>query len=94
MTVFFEAKPHNGGKGWIVSEHSKKQPVFRFKGTQEECECVAKALTELARERHEKLVVAEHQTRLEGLMRWDQDRNEKISALERGLLAFRGKQVD
>jgi hypothetical protein len=94
MTVFFEAKPLNGGKGWMVSEHSQEQPISRFEGTQEECECVARALNALARERHEKLVAAEHQKRLEGLMRWDQDRDKKIQALEQGLRLFRGKQVD
>jgi hypothetical protein len=94
MTVFFEAKPRNGGKGWIVSGRSKKRPIFRFEGTQEECECVAKALNTLARQQHEKQFAAEHQKRLEGLMRWDKNRNERMRILEQGLRAFQGKKVE
>jgi hypothetical protein len=55
--------------GWIVSDHSKNPPVLRFRGTQEECECVAEALSELATQQHAKLIAVENEKRLDHLAR-------------------------
>jgi hypothetical protein len=71
--------------GWLVSDHSKNPPILRFRGTQEECECVAGALNELAREQHAKLIAAENKKRLDNLARWDRERDERIQALEKSL---------
>jgi hypothetical protein len=75
--------------GWIVSDHSKNPSILRFRGTQEECECVAEALNELARQQHESSI-AENQKRLDDLARWNRERDERIWALERTLRALDG----
>jgi hypothetical protein len=85
MSVFV-AK--HDAEGWIVSDHSKNLPTLRFRGTREECECVARALNELARQQHENSIAAENQKRLDNLMRWDRERNERIRALEKTLRAL------
>jgi hypothetical protein len=74
--------------GWIVWDHSKNPPILRFRGTQEECECVSEALNELARQHHENSIAAENQERLDNLARWDRDRDERIQALEKTLRAL------
>jgi hypothetical protein len=74
--------------GWIVSDHSKNPPILRFRGTQEECECVADVLNELARQQHENSITAENQKRLDNLARWDRERDERIRALEKTLRAL------
>jgi hypothetical protein len=71
--------------GWLVSDHSENPPILRFRGAQEECECVAAALNERARQRHAKLIVAENEKRLNNLARWDRERDERIQALEKTL---------
>jgi hypothetical protein len=60
--------------GRIVSDHSENSPILRFTGAQEECECVAVALNELARQQHAKLMAAENEKRLDNLARWDRER--------------------
>jgi len=59
--------------------------VLQFRGTQEECECVAGALNELAREQHAKLIAAENEKRLDKLAQWDRERDERIQAVEKTL---------
>ena len=71
--------------GWLVSDHSKNPPILRFRGTQEECECVAGALNKLARGQHAKLIAAENGKRLDKLAQWDRERDERIQALEKSL---------
>jgi late competence protein required for DNA uptake (superfamily II DNA/RNA helicase) len=71
--------------GWIVSDHSKNPPILRFRGTQEECECVAGALNELVKEQHAKLIAAENERRRDKLAQWDRERGERIQALEKTL---------
>jgi hypothetical protein len=61
---------------------------MRRLGTQEECECVAEALNELARQQHENSIAAENQKRLDNLTRWDRERDERIQALEKTLRAL------
>jgi hypothetical protein len=75
-------------EGWIVSDRSKNPPILRFRGTQEECERVAEALNELARQQNESSIAAENQKRLDNLARWDRERDERIRALEKTLRAL------
>ena len=74
--------------GWIVSDHSENPPIVRFRGTQEECECVSEALNELAMQQHEASIAADNQKRLDNLARWDSERDERIKALEKTLRAL------
>jgi hypothetical protein len=63
----------------------RARPFYGLGGAQEECECVAVALNELARQRHAKLIAAENEKRLDNLARWDRERDERIQALEKTL---------
>ena len=88
MSIFI-AEPGVGGEDWLVTDRSRKPPEARFRGTQEECECVARALNVLARQQYGVSIAAENKKRFDHLMRWDREREEKMRVLEERLRAYR-----
>jgi hypothetical protein len=89
MTAFV-AEPEAGADGWVVLDHGKKPPEPRFRGTREECDCVAGALNALARDKHENSIHSEDKNRLDHLMQWDREREERMRVLEERLRALGG----
>ena len=88
MSIFI-AEPGVGGDDWLVTDRSTEPPEARFRGTQEECECVARALNVLARQQYGVSIAAENKKRFDHLMRWDREREEKMRVLEEGLRDYR-----
>jgi hypothetical protein len=84
----FVAEPEASADGWVVSDRKKKPPELRFRGTREECECVAGALNALERDKHENSIHSEDKKRLDHLMHWDRERGERMRVLEERLRAL------
>ena len=88
MSIFI-AEPGVGGDDWLDTDRSTEPPEARFRGTQEECECVARALNVLARQQYGVSIAAENKKRFDHLMRWDREREEKMRVLEERLRDYR-----
>jgi hypothetical protein len=88
----FVAEPEASADGWVVSDRKKRPPELRFRGTREECECVAGALNALARDKHENSFHSEDKKRLDHLMHWDRERGERMRVLEERLRALGDSQ--
>ena len=87
----FVAEPEASADGWVVSDHKKSRLSYVLE-ERERNVTVAGALNALARDKHENSIHSEDKNRLDDLMQWDREREERMRVLEERLRALGDSQ--